>query len=153
MKEANILQAEMMENILGGGAWFATGREKYIKIGYSKTDGCYFARECELKNGTMECKAYSFGTDWFDISFHGKYIDIYSDPDTFKTWEVWYDEDKGTQSKSNYKSIEIAKRIVDFCEEADLEALTGIENPYVISGTNFDFLAERTETILNNQYL
>ena len=148
MREANQLQAEMMERIIDGGAWFTTGRDKYVKIGLSKLDGCYFARECDLKDGAMEANAYSFGTDWFDISFHGKYIDLYADADTFKVWEVWYEKEKGTRYKSAYKSIDIAKRVVEFCKLADEEILSGIDNPYLITGTNFDFLA--TNRMENN---
>ena len=145
MKEANKLQAEMMDNIREAGAWFDIGREKYVKIEYSEIDNLYLARECDLKKKDMEAKAYTFGSDWFDISFHGKYIDIYADADTFKKWEIWYEPGKGTQSKSSYKSLDIGKRIIEFCTKADSEALSGPSPCYEISGTNFDLLASKVE--------
>ena len=79
-KEA--LKSGMIGNIRSGGAWFTTRKDKYVKIGFSEADNCYFARECFLKDGSLEGGAYSFGTDWFDISFHGRYIHIYADPDS-----------------------------------------------------------------------
>ena len=73
-KEAQ--KSAMINSIRSEGAWFITRKDKYVKIGFSEADDCYFARECFLKDGVLEGGAYSFGTDWFDISFHGKYIDI-----------------------------------------------------------------------------
>lgn len=143
MKEVGKLQAEIMEKILHGGAWFTTRRERFVKIEYSEIDGCYFARECNLKDDSLEAFAYSFGTDWFDISIRGPHIDIYSDPDTFKTWEIWYERGTGTMFNSAYKATEIGKRMIEFCREADREVLSEINEPYEISGTNFDLLANR----------
>ena len=138
MKENNPLQAEMLNAIRDGGAWFSTRKDHYVKIGYNRTDNCYYARECNLKDGSLEGGAYSFGTDWFDISFHGIYIDIYADADTFRKWNVWYDAEKGTCFKEPAEVMEQAKRVVEFCREADAEALAGITGEYQISGTNFD---------------
>ena len=80
MSKKEALKSEMIERIRSGGAWFTTRKDKYVKIGFSEADNCYFARECFFKDDALEGGAYSFGTDWFDISFHGKYIDIYVDP-------------------------------------------------------------------------
>ena len=82
------LQKEMFDSIRDGGAWFCTGTGRYVKIGYSKENNCYFARECFLKDGGLEGGAYSFGTDWFDISIRGRHTDIYADADTFKSWNI-----------------------------------------------------------------
>ena len=41
-KEA--VKSEMIERIRGGGAWFTTRKDKYVKIGFSEADNCYFAR-------------------------------------------------------------------------------------------------------------
>jgi len=137
-KEA--LKSEMIENIRGGGAWFTTRKDKCVKIGFSEADNCYFARECFLKDGTLEGGAYSFGTDWFDISFHGKYIDIYADPDTFKQWPVNYSAEKGTSYDKADDPAGQAERMLKFCKKADREALLGIADAYEISGTNFDHI-------------
>lgn len=145
MRESNKLQAEMMDAIRSGAAWFTTGKDKFVKIGYSKVDGCYFARECNLKDGSLEGGAYSFGTDWFDISFHGKRIDIYTDPETFKRWDVLYDPVKGTAMKGVKDAVSIEARILEFCKQADREALAGNLEPFVISGTNFDKVIQLSE--------
>lgn len=137
-KEA--VKSEMIEKIRSGGAWFTTRKDKYVKIGFSEPDNCYFARECFLKDGTLEGGAYSFGTDWFDISFHGKYIDIYVDPDTFRQWPVSYAPEKGTCYKDGEECAGQAERILKFCRRADMETLHGITDVYEISGTNFDHI-------------
>ncbi len=137
-KEA--LKSEMIEKIRSEGAWFTTRKDKYVKIGFSGTDNCYFARECFFKDGTLEGGAYSFGTDWFDISFHGKYIDIYADPDTFRQWQVRYIPGSGTRYKDGEECAGQAERILKFCKRADREALLGITDAYEISGTNFDHI-------------
>ena len=137
-KEA--LKSEMIEKIRSEGAWFTTRKDKYVKIGFSGTDNCYFARECFFKDGTLEGGAYSFGTDWFDISFHGKYIDIYADPDTFRQWPVSYIPGSGTRYKDGEECAGQAERILKFCKRADREALLGITDAYEISGTNFDHI-------------
>ena len=137
-KEA--IKSEMIGNIRSEGAWFTTRKDKYVKIGFSPIDNCYFARECFLKDGTLEGGAYSFGTDWFDISFHGKYIDIYVDPDTFRQWPVSCDPENGTSYDKAEEPSGQAERMLKFCKRADREALLGIADAYEISGTNFDHI-------------
>lgn len=140
MSKKEAVKSEMIENIRSGGAWFTTRKDKYVKIGYSEADNRYFARECFFKDGTLEGGAYSFGTDWFDISFHGKYIEIFADPDTFKSWPVSYSSEKGTCYKGGEECAGQAERVLKFCRRADMEALTGIRDAYKIDGTNFDHI-------------
>ena len=137
-KEA--LKSEMTERIRSGGAWFTTRKDKYVKIGFSEMDNCYFARECFFKDDALEGGAYSFGTDWFDISFHGKYIDIYVDPDTFRQWPVSYSAGRGTVYDKSEEPSGQAERMLKFCKRADKEALLGITDAYEIDGTNFDHI-------------
>ena len=137
-KEA--VKSEMIEKIRSGGAWFTTRKDKYVKIGFSEADNCYFARECFFRDGSLEGGAYSFGTDWFDISFHGKYIDIYADPDTFRQWPVSFIPGKGTCYKDGEECAGQAERMLKFCKRADREALLGITDAYEINGTNFDHI-------------
>ena len=137
-KEA--VKGEMIEKIRSEGAWFTTRKDKYVKIGFSEADNCYFARECFFKDGILEGGAYSFGTDWVDISFHGKYIDIYVDPDTFRQWPVGYSTERGTFCDKSDDSAGQAERILKFCKRADREALLGIKGAYEINGTNFDHI-------------
>lgn len=145
-KEA--LKSGMIGNIRSGGAWFTTRKDKYVKIGFSEADNCYFARECFLKDGSLEGGAYSFGTDWFDISFHGRYIHIYADPDTFRQWPVLYRAGAGTvysraadQAEGGGSGLSgQAERILKFCRQADAEALAGIDAAYEINGTNFEHI-------------
>ena len=88
-KADDMLQAEMLEKIKSGGAWFTTRIDHFVKIRYDEFEDCYYARECFFNEGKLEGGAYTFGTDWFDISFHGRgYIDIYADPDSFQSWET-----------------------------------------------------------------
>lgn len=130
---------EMLDRIRAGGAWFVTGTDRYTKIGYSKEDNCYFARECFLENGGLKGGAYTFGTDWFDISFHGRYIDIYADAETFKNWDIEADASKdGDVEGTN----DLAMRLLDFCREADEEALNTDIEAYRINSTNFDTILE-----------
>ena len=140
--EAEKLKIEMLEKIRSGGAWFSTRSDKFIKIAYSNADDCYYARECFLKDGTLEGGAYTFGTDWFDIYFHKRNIDIYADADSFQTWDVWYDPEKGTCFKAPDDKKEQAKRVFEFCKQADGEALAGGLKPYKIDSTNFDKILE-----------
>ena len=130
----------MIEEIRKSGAWFTTRKDKYVKMGFSEEDNCYFARECFFKDGALEGGAYSFGTDWFDISFHGKYIDIYVDPDTFRQWPVSYSPEKGTTYKDGEECAGQAERVMKFCKQADREALLGITDAYEIDNTNFDHI-------------
>ena len=130
----------MIEAIRSEGAWFTTRKDKFVKIGFSVTDGCYFARECFIKDGSLGGGAYSFGTDWFDISFHGKYIDIYVDPDTFRQWPVVWTAESGTVYKKAAENSGTAERILRFCRQADAEALTGISDAFQINGTNFEHI-------------
>ena len=137
------LKPEMLDKIMSGGAWFSTGKNKYLKIGYSETDDCLIARECTVTDeGSLEGGAYTFGTDWFDICFHGRYIDIYVDPKTFRRWDVWYDPEKGTCFKAPDDRKEQAKRVFEFCKQADGEAFAGGLKPYKIDSTNFDKILE-----------
>ena len=140
MNKKEALKSEMIEKIRSEGAWFTTRKDKYVKIGFSDADNCYFARECFLKDGTLEGGAYSFGTDWFDISFHGKYIHIYADPDTFRSWPISFDAENGTRYKDGEETAGLAERIFKFCRRADKEALLGIRDAYEINGTNFDHI-------------
>ena len=131
------LKSAMLEYIRNGGAWFVTRRDKYTKIGFSEIDNCYFARECFLNDGALEGGAYTFGTDWFDISFHGKYIDIYADPDTFREWPVTWSAEKGTRYKGADGCVGQAERLLEFCRQADTEVLESPPSAYQIDGTNF----------------
>lgn len=140
MSKKEALKSEMIERIRSGGAWFTTRKDKYVKIGFSEADNCYFARECFFKDDALEGGAYSFGTDWFDISFHGKYIDIYVDPDTFRQWPVSFNDEHGTVYDRSEESSAQAERMLKFCKRADREALLGIADAYEISGTNFDHI-------------
>ncbi|MDO5139774.1 MAG: hypothetical protein Q4D71_15120 [Oscillospiraceae bacterium] len=144
-KEA--LKSEMIGKIRGGGTWFTTRKDKYVKIGFSQPDNCYFARECFMNDSTLEGGAYSFGTDWFDISFHGKYIDIYVDPDTFRQWPVSYTRERGTRFDKTEETTGLAERMLEFCKRADLEALSGIRDAYQINGTNFDHIISVKENL------
>ena len=137
-KEA--VKSEMIEKIRSGGAWFTTRKDKYVKIGFSEPDNCYFARECFFRDGSLEGGAYSFGTDWFDIRFHGKYIDIYADPDTFRQWPVSFISGKGTCYKDGEECAGQSERMLKFCKRADREALLGVTGAYERSGTNFDHI-------------
>ena len=151
-EENEHLQREMLEKIMAGGAWFVTRKGHYTWIGFSKTLDCLCARECFLREaaaGTQEREAgisgleggaYTFGTDWFDISFHGRRIDIYADADSFRSWDVWYDPEKGTCFKAPENSRERARLVADVCREADRQALAGITEAYHIDGTNFAHL-------------
>lgn len=140
MSKKEAIKSEMIENIRSKGAWFTTRKDKYVKIGFSETDNCYFARECFFKDGALEGGAYSFGTDWFDISFHGKYIDIYADPDTFRSWPVSWTAANGTRYKDGAECAGQSERMLKFCKRADMEALAGIRDAYKIDGTNFDHI-------------
>ena len=135
----------MLESIRNGGAWFNTRQDKFIKIGYSETDNCYFARECFLKDGGLDGGAYSFGTDWFDISFHGRYIDIYVDPETFKSWPIRYDAERGTLYENTDEGVGQGERILEFCKQADKEALEGITRSFQIDSANFDAVMQLSE--------
>ena len=132
------LKSNMLERIRNGGAWFSTGQEEFVKIGHDETDDQYYARECFFRDGELEGGAYTFGTDWFDISFHGRRIDIYVDPDTFKSWKVWYEEDRGTCMDADEARTAQGERVLNFSRQADQEAMTGLLGVYQISGTNFD---------------
>ena len=136
------LKSKMLEDIRKDGAWFNTRKDKFIKIGFSETDNCYFARECFFKEGSLDGGAYSFGTDWFDISFHGRYIDIYVDPETFKSWPIHYDAERGTRYEDADECVGMAERLLRFCRQADKEALDGITKSYQIDSANFGAVME-----------
>ena len=139
MSKGNALKSEMLAAIRKSGAWFTTRNDTFIKIGYSPEDNCYFARECIFRDGTMTGGAYTFGTDWFDISFHGKYIDIYVDPETFRRWDIVYDPENGTcgAGESGRQA-----RMLGFCRQADQEALAGGLDAYQIHSANFSKIIE-----------
>ena len=139
-------KSAMIEDIRNGGAWFVTRKDRYTRIGYSAADNCCFARECFIKDESLEGGAYSFGMDWFDISFHGRYINIYADPDTFRSWPVIYDPEKGTHYDKDVERAGQAERMLEFCKQADAEALAGIAKAYQINGTNFDFILNNKNT-------
>ena len=139
------LKSKMMEEIMKEGAWFSTRKDNYLKIGYSAVDACLIARECVLKDGSLEGGAYTFGTDWFDINFHGRYIDIYIDPDTFRRWDVQYDPERGTLLESAEQGVGQGERVLKFCRLADREALAGNLDPYHIDSANFAQVIELSE--------
>lgn len=145
MNKKDLMKQEMLEKIKNGGAWFRTRENNYVKIGYSQADDLLYARECFIKDGTLEGGAYTFGMDWFDISFHGRYIDIYANAETFCVWDVWYDPEKGTCYKAENDRMEKAKRVFAFCKQADAEALAGGLHPYIIDGTNFEKIIELSQ--------
>ena len=122
-KDNDRLKAEMIEAIRSGGAWFSTRDNNYLKIADSGEGGGLCARECIVKDGAVTGRAYTFGTDWFDISFHGSLVDIYVDPDTLKVW----DEDE----------LNGSGKLAAFCRQADSEALSGDIHPYHIDGAPF----------------
>ena len=144
--EQELLKQKMLDKIFHGGAWFSTRKNHYLKIAYSDIVECHFARECMIKeDGSLEGGAYTFGTDWFDINFHGRYIDIYTDPDTFKRWNVWYDKEHGTCFKASQDVMEQAKRLVQFCRQADQEALAGVTDAFHIDRADFAKVIELSE--------
>ena len=142
-REQDALKSEMIKAINDGGAWFVTRPGNYIKIGYNESDNCMYARECVFRDGALTGKAYSFGTDWFDISMHGSRTDIYSDPDTFRKWEISYDPERGTHVASSDGEASPSAKLVEFCRQADSEALNGISGGYHIDSAAF---AEEMQT-------
>lgn len=138
MVDKEKLREEMLDRIRAGGAWFCTGTDRYTKIGYSKEENCYYARECFLKNGQLDGGAYTFGTDWFDISMRGRHTDIYADADTFKSWDIEPDLSHSGAAKTGGA----ARGLIDFCRTADDEAMKGGLDAYRISSTNFAAILE-----------
>ena len=147
-REKDALKQQMLDRIWHGGAWFTTRTDNFMKIAYSAADECLFARECVLREGTLIGGAYTFGTDWFDISFHGRRIDIYCDPETFRSWEIVYDPDRGTMISTSEGDNEPpapvssakSQRLLKFCSEADQEVLGGapsVRTAYHIDGAPF----------------
>ena len=138
----------MIDEIFSGGAWFTTRENCFIKIGGSGNDGLMYARVCIIEakpdaaavDTVLRGGAYTFGTDWFDISFHGRLIDIYVDPDTLKTWDIRYDEEHGTYMSPGNGLIKDGS-LVEFCRQADQEVLSGAVNggikAYQIDGAGF----------------
>lgn len=141
-----LLRSEMIDAVYHGGAWFSTREDAYLKIAYDGSDGLMYARECVLDRSSdpdldpdrdaagdaqpageePACRlrggAYTFGTDWFDISFHGRLIDIYVDPDTLKYWDVRNDGEHGTYLNSADGPVSEG-RLIEFCRRADSEVL------------------------------
>lgn len=144
-EDKDLLKADMIENINKGGAWFMTREGNYLRIGRSDTDAGMFAAAFAVKDGGIEAGAYTFGSDWFDISFHGSLIDIYVDPDTLKRWDVVYAEDGDSQAPSmNLKcedgSLENMSRIALFAKQADAELRASLPDrlpAYRIDGAGF----------------
>jgi hypothetical protein len=144
-EDKDLLKADMIENINKGGAWFTTREGSYLKIGRNDTDAGMFAAAFAVNNGEIEAGAYTFGSDWFDISFHGSLIDIYVDPDTLKHWDVVYEDESGSGSRSmNLKSddgsLENMSRIALFAKQADAELRASLPDrlpAYRIDGAGF----------------
>lgn len=136
-REQDLLKSEMTKSIYSGGAWFSTREGNYLKIGYSESDNRLYARECVFRDGTLCGAAYTFGTDWFDISMRGRRTDIYVDPDTLKKWEISYDPEHGTRFRSREGSPSPSMQLMDFCRQADREALEGITGTYHINSAGF----------------
>jgi len=166
------LKAEMLEKMRNGGAWFRTRKDNYLKIEFIPSDNCYYARECVImpadrsSGNSIENRpgitggAYTFGTDWFDIHFHGfggKWLDIYVDPDTLRSWEVVYDDEGGISFEPMQSAIDGAEnsagdpglppsKLKEFCIQADHEALAGLSDTYHLDGAAFArFLAPSEE--------
>lgn len=148
MSRDDLLKAEMIDAIHLGGAWFTTRDNCFIKIGSSGNEDLMYARVCIIEaesksaaaDNALRGGAYTFGTDWFDISFHGRLIDIYVDPDTLKTWDIRYDEEHGTYMSPGNGLIKDGS-LVEFCRQADQEVLSGAVNggikAYQIDGAGF----------------
>lgn len=133
-KQNDNLKSEMITRINEGGAWFSTRENNYLKIGRSGEGLC--ARACVIRDGELTGSAYTFGTDWFDISFHGRLTDIYVDPDTLRKWDFRYDPERGTV----YDSAEGTTpplQLTEFCRQADQEALQGVKDAFHIDGAGF----------------
>ena len=154
----------MIAGINSGGVWFRTRENNYLKIGRSDTDDCLYAMACAVKPAdagtsgagagasgcgdssstrgnahgyTLVAGAYTFGTDWFDISFHGRLIDIYVDPDTLQHWDVIYSEPV-LQLKDADGRIENASRLALFCRQADREIREAMESGAVLKAFQID---------------
>lgn len=131
------LKAEMISRIDSGGAWFSTRPGSNLKIGAAGPGGSLYARECVIgQDGSMHGAAYTFARDWFDISFHGRLVDIYIDPDTMKSWDVTYDEARGAYFTSEGDRL-TDTGLAEFCRQADKEAASGRISPYHIDGAPF----------------
>ena len=133
--DRDAIKSEMIERINSGGAWFCTRPDNYLRIGLSPSDNLIYARECVLGEGTITGGAYMFGTDWFDISFHGRWVDIYVDPDSLRYWELVYDEKSGTYRPADASAL--PERLAAFCRQAEQEAADGITGAFHIDGTGF----------------
>lgn len=136
-REQDLLKSEMTKKIYNGGAWFSTREGNYLKIGYSESDNRLYARECVFRDGAMTGAAYTFGTDWFDISMRGRRTDIYVDPDTLKKWEIRYDPEHGTKFRSSEGAPAPSMQLMGFCKQADHEAIEGIAGAYHINSAGF----------------
>lgn len=136
-REQDLLKSEMTKKIYNGGAWFSTREGNYLKIGYSESDNRLYARECVFRDGTMTGAAYTFGTDWFDISMRGRRTDIYVDPDTLKKWEIRYEPEHGTKFRSAEGEPRPPMQLMNYCKQADQEVLAGGLNAYHIDSAGF----------------
>ena len=144
----DFIKADMIERINSGGAWFRTRENNYLKIARSDTDASMYALACAVKRagdggasgseGAVNCDAgaYSFGTDWFDISFHGKLIDIYVDPDTLQRWDIVFGEE--LQLRSEDGRLENASKLALFCKQADSEIREAMESGTALKAFQID---------------
>lgn len=144
-KEQDLQKADMINRIHNGGAWFCTRKGNYLKIS-SVSEGLLYARECIVRDGTITGGAYTFSTDWFDISFHGRWIDIYIDPDTLSSWDVVRSEEGSLRfmpvTGSSYQPADLEH----FCAEADREVLAGPPAAFHLDGASFtQYLAPSEE--------
>ena len=146
------IKADMIAGINSGGAWFRTRENNYLKIGRSDTDDCLYAMACAVgPENVINAGAYSFGTDWFDISFHGSLIDIYVDPDTLQRRDIIYTDSEVSAAEDSAENaerhsadlhrhepvlqlrdadgrLENASRLAQFCKHADKEIREMIDN-------------------------
>ena len=136
-RDNDALKAEMINAINEGGAWFTTRENCYIKIGKSEAGELLYARVCILKDGALTGGAYSFGTDWFDISFHGRLIDIFADPDSLKYYDMRHDDEQGTYLNTDDGPVHEGSSLIEFCRKADEEVLAGNVRGFMIDGTGF----------------
>lgn len=149
-ENSDSLKKKMIDEIFSGGAWFTTRENCFIRIGGSGNDGLMYARVCIIEakpdaaaDTVLRGGAYTFGTDWFDIRFHGRLVDIYVDPETLEAWDVRYDEKHGTYLNSENGRVKDGA-LVEFCSQADQEVLAAVLNggsegisAFPIDGTGF----------------
>ena len=139
----NSLKAEMIGRINKGGAWFTTRKGNYLKItGSDAGSGMSAAAFAIADDKTVSAAAYTFGTDWFDISFHGGLIDIYVDPDTLKRREIVIEGPDSLKLISEDGAGDSTSRLAAFCRQAYMELMasspaSGLSGAYHIDGAGF----------------